>query len=193
VIAPGLGDDPSGLASTSGSKAEPCPGTVRHSDMTKLWPTVLAGLAVLLSVAGCSPSTARPPILTPSVRSVVEVTGFASMRLPDESPSGPVTVRVAGIRASRLALLVSQLPSVARVMCHEPLGLIYRMVFGAGSVAQSKTVVEGYRCDAGVTVTVAGKTSFWRRDATCGLIRAVRLVLPGRASATQGLGIGCGR
>lgn len=96
------------------------------------------------------------------------------------------------MEASRLAQLVSQLPSVSQVHCHEPLGLMYRIVFGAGSVAQSKAVVEGYRCDAAVTITVAGKTSSWRRDANCTLFHAVRQALPGRAEGTQGLDIGCG-
>jgi hypothetical protein len=98
------------------------------------------------------------------------------------------------MNSGRLALLVSQLPSVgqSQVHCMEPLGLMYRIVFGAGAVAPSKAVVEGYRCDAGVAVTVAGKASSWRRDANCELIRAVRLVLPARARATQRLAIGCG-
>ena len=81
----------------------------------------------------------------------------------------------------------------SQVDCHEPLGLMYRIVFGAGSVSQSKEVVEGYRCAAAaVRVAVAGKASSWRRDANCTLIRAVRHVLPGRAKATQSLAIGCG-
>jgi hypothetical protein len=148
---------------------------------------VLAGLVVLLVVAGCS-STTLP--------SVVEVTGFSSVPVPvpGSPPSGPVTVQVAGKDASRLAQLVSQLPSVAQsqVHCQEPLGLMYRIVFGAGSAAESKEVVEGYRCAAAVTVAVAGKAISWRRDASCKLIRAVRHVLPGRARATQSLAIGCG-
>jgi len=68
---------------------------------------------------------------------------------------------------------------------------MYRIVFSNGTVAQSKAVVEGYRCDAGVTVTVPGQTSSWRRDASCTLIRAVRHVLLGRAKATRTLTIGC--
>jgi hypothetical protein len=70
------------------------------------------------------------------------------------------------------------------------MGLLYRIVFGAGSVAPAGAVVEGYQCDAAVTVTVAGETS-WRRDPDCTLIRAVRVVLPARAKATQRLAIGC--
>jgi hypothetical protein len=155
--------------------------------MTKPALIVLICLVVLVGVAGCS-STALP--------SVAEVTGFISVSVPvaGSSPSGPVTVRVAGKEASRLAQLVSQLPSVAQsqVHCEEPLGLMYRIVFGAGSVPQSKEVVEGYECAAAVRVAVAGKASSWGRDANCTLIRAVRHVLPGRAEATQSLAIGCG-
>jgi hypothetical protein len=154
--------------------------------MKRLLLVVMAGLVVLAAVASCSSSP---------VRSAAEVTGFASAPLPAGSlPSGPVTVRVTGVEASRLALLVNRLPSVTQlqVHCEEPLGLMYRIVFDVGSLAPSKAVVEGYRCDAAVTVTVAGKVSSWRRDATCMLIRAVRLVLPGQAKATQSLDIGCG-
>jgi hypothetical protein len=159
---------------------------VRHTRMKRLLLVVMAGLVVLAAVASCSSSP---------VRSAAEVTGFASAPLPAGSlPSGPVTVRVTGVEASRLALLVNRLPSVTQlqVHCEEPLGLMYRIVFDVGSLAPSKAVVEGYRCDAAVTVTVAGKVSSWRRDANCMLIRAVRLVLPGQAKATQSLDIGCG-
>jgi hypothetical protein len=76
--------------------------------------------------------------------------------------------------------------------CEEGLGLMYRIVLGVGSVAQSREVVEGYECGAAVTVAVAGEAISWRRDANCALIRAVRDVLPGRAKATQSLPIGCG-
>jgi hypothetical protein len=148
---------------------------------------VLICLVGLVGVAGCSSAT---------LPSVAEVTGFTSVSIPAEgsSPSGPVTVRVAGKDARRLAQLVSQLPSVARsqVHCHEPLGLMYRIVFGAGSVPQSKEIVEGYQCAAAVRVAVAGKASSWRRDTSCTLIRAVRHVLPGRVKATQSVAIGCG-
>jgi hypothetical protein len=145
---------------------------------------VLICLVVLVGVAGCSST----------LPSVAEVTGFTSVPGPAavSAPSGPVTLRVAGKDASRLAELVSQLPTVSQVQCHEPLGLMYRIVFGAGSVAQSKEIVEGYRCAAAVTVAVAGKAISWRRDAHCTLIRSVRHVLPGRAKATQSLAIGCG-
>jgi hypothetical protein len=145
---------------------------------------VLICLVVLVGVAGCSSN----------LPSVAEVTGFTSVPGPAEVSArlGPVTVRVAGKDASRLAQLVSQLPSVAQVPCHESLGLMYRIVFGAGSGAQSKEIVEGYECAAAVTVAVAGKAISWRRDAHCMLIRAVRHVLPGRAKATQSLAIGCG-
>ncbi len=148
---------------------------------------VLICLVVLVGVAGCS-STTLP--------SVAEVTGFTSVSIPmaGSSPSGPVTVRVAGNYASRLAQLVNQLPAVAQsqVHCEEPLGLMYRIVFDTGSVAQPKEVVEGYECAAAVTVAVAGKAGSWRRDANCTLIRAVRHVLPGRAKATQSLTVACG-
>jgi hypothetical protein len=155
--------------------------------MTKPGLNVLVGLVVLLGVTSCS-STTRP--------SVAEVTGFRSVPVPvaGSSPAGPVTVRLAGKGAGLLAQLVSQLPSVAQsqVHCEEPLGLIYRIVFGAGGGAKSKEVVDGYRCAAAVTVAVAGEAISWRRDANCTLIRAVRHVLPGRAKATQSLSIGCG-
>jgi hypothetical protein len=160
---------------------------VHHRDMKKFLLSVLTGLIVLVGVAGCS-STTRP--------SVAEVTGFQSASVPAEgsAPSGPVTVRVAGKDASRLARLVSELPSVrqSQVQCEEAPGLIYRIVFGAGSVAQSKEIVEGYWCAAAVTVAVAGKALSWRRDVNCTLIRAVRHVLPDRAKATQRLLPGCG-
>jgi hypothetical protein len=124
--------------------------------------------------------------------STAEVTGFASVSFA--APAGRVTIRISGTKVSRLAQLVSQLPSVApsQVHCEEPLSLMYRIVFGAGPVAQSKAVVEGYRCDAAVTVTVTGKARSWRRDTACTLIRAVRQVLPARAKGTQSLTIGCG-
>jgi hypothetical protein len=149
---------------------------------------VLVGLVVSVGVAGCS-STTLP--------SVAEVTGFTSVPVGPAAglpPSGPVSVRVAGKDASRLARLVSQLPSVAQsqVQCVEPPGLMYQIVFGGGSVAQPKEIVEGYECAGAVTVAVAGKASSWRRDVNCTLIRAVRQVLPGRAKATQSLPIGCG-
>jgi hypothetical protein len=149
---------------------------------------VVVGLVVLVDVAGCS-STTLP--------SVAEVTGFTSIPVGPASgapPSGPVTVRVAGKDASRLARLVSQLPSVAQsqVQCVEPPGLMYQIVFGAASVAQSKEIVEGYECAAAVMVEVAGKARSWRRDVNCTLIRDVRQLLPGRAKATQSLPVGCG-
>jgi hypothetical protein len=167
---------------------------VRHSDMKSLSLMVAAGLVVVLGAASCSSPTLRLGHWRPG-GPAADVTGFASARLPPGSPpSGPVTVRITGMEASRLALLVSQLPSVAQsqVHCEEPLGLMYRISFGVGLLAPSKAVVEGYRCGAGVTVRVAGKASSWRRDANCTLIRAVRLVLPARAKATHSLSIGCG-
>jgi hypothetical protein len=154
--------------------------------MKKPTQIVLVGLVVVLSAASCTSAT---------LPSVAVVTGFRSVPVPvaASSPDGPVTVRVAGKDASRLAQLVSQLPPVAQsqVHCEEPLGLRYRIVFGGGSVAESKEVVEGYACAAAVTVAVAGQAISWRRDANCTLIRAVRHVLPGRAKATQSLAIGC--
>ena len=172
---------------SSGGKPQRRQRVVRHRDMRKPTLIVLVGLAALLGESSCS-STTLP--------SVAEVTGFRSVSSPvaGSSPSGPVTVRVAGNDASRLAQLVSRLPSVpqSQVQCEEPLGLRYRIVFGAGSVAQSREVVDGYECAAGVTVAVAGQAISWRRDANCTLIRAVRHVLPGRAKATQRLAIGCG-
>jgi hypothetical protein len=87
---------------------------------------------------------------------------------------------------------VRQLPSVAPVRCAEPLSLMYRIVISAGSVAQPKAVVAGYRCDAAVTITVPGKTRSWRRDTACAVLRAVRQVLPAQAKGTRSLAIGCG-
>jgi len=152
---------------------------------------VVAGLLASLSVVGCSSSAFRPQSL-PFDGSTAEVTGFASVSFA--APAGPVTVRISGTEASRLALLVSQLPSVApsQVHCEEPLSLMYRIVFGASSGAQTKAVVAGYRCDAAVTITVTGKTGSWRRDTACTVIRAVRQALPARAKGTQSLAIGCG-
>jgi hypothetical protein len=152
-------------------------------------PIAVAGLVVLLGgLASCS-SSALPPHPT----SVGEVTGFVSVPLMSGVPSGPVTVAMTGIEASRLARLVSALPTVGHgpLNCHEPLGLMYRIVFAAGLVAQPKAVVDGYRCGAQVMITAAGTASSWRRDSACRLIRAVRQVLPGRAKATQTLAIGC--
>jgi hypothetical protein len=161
--------------------------------MTRLPSIVVAGLLVLFGVASCSSSAVRPRYQTAD-GSLAEVTGFATAAMmAGGSPSGPVTVRITEMRARRLALLVNRLPSVpqSQVNCVEPLGLMYRIVFGSGAIAHSKAVVDGYRCDAGVTVTIAGQTSSWRRDANCTLIRAVRQVLPGRAKATLSLSIGC--
>lgn len=151
-----------------------------------------AGLVVLLGVAGRSSSTLLPQSQTADW-SAAEVTGFAAVPVTSTSPSGTVTVRITGPAESRLALLVSQLPAIAQsqVVCHEPLGLMYRIVFGSGSAAPSEAVVDGYRCDAAVTITVAGKASLWGRDANCSLIRAVALLLPRQAKATQSLSIGC--
>jgi hypothetical protein len=155
---------------------------------------VVAAVLALVGVASCS-SSASPARQQAPVLPVAAVTGFVSASgVAASEPSGPVTVSVTGIEASRLAQLVSRLPTVpqSQVDCMEPLGLIYRIVFGAGVVARSKTVVEGYQCDAAVTVAVAGKVSSWRRDATCNLMQFVRQVLPARAKATQTLAIGCG-
>jgi hypothetical protein len=150
---------------------------------------VLVGLIVLLGVGGCSSSTLRP-----QHQPVYTVTGFAGIPFIGGVPSGPVTVRLTEREATRLALLVRQLPSVpqSQVHCEEPLGLTYRIVSGPGDGPEPTAVVEGYRCDAAVTITVPGQTSSWRRDANCALIRAVRHVLPRRAKATQTLGVGCG-
>ena len=160
---------------------------------------VLAGLVVLLGVANCSSSTFRAPL--PPVSTV---TGFARIPLTDGVRSGPVMVRLTGSEAIRLALLLRQLPPVpgaapapglppSQVHCEQPLGLMYRIVFAAGDGPVPTGVVEGYRCDAAVAVwDPGGRTSSWRRDANCALIRAVRHVLPGRAKATQSLPVGCG-
>jgi hypothetical protein len=163
------------------------PGMARHTEMKKLWPVVVAGVVVLFGVASCSSAVQQH-------QAVAEVTGFARNPFAGGTPSGPITVRITGMEAGRLAHLVSQLPAVpqSQVHCEEPLGLMYRIVFAPGSVAQSKAVVDGYRCDAAVTVTVAGRTNPWRRDADCALLAAVRQALPGRAKATQSLDIGCG-
>jgi hypothetical protein len=161
--------------------------------MTRLPSIVVAGLLFLLGIASCSSSSVRPQYKT-SDGSLAAVTGFASAPvMAGGSPSRPVTVRVTGMRASRLTLLVNRLPSVSQsqVSCHEPLGLMYRIVFGNGTLAKSRAVVAGYRCDAAVAVTVAGQISWWRRDAHCALLRAVRQVLPRRAKATQRPSIGC--
>jgi hypothetical protein len=155
--------------------------------MKGIGPIVLAGFVALFGVASCSSSTSPPR------GSVAWVTGFASIAPIDGIPSGPVAVRVTGTAASRLAVLVSQLPSVSgsQVHCEEPLGLIYSIAFSAGAVGPSKAVVEGYRCAAAVTVAVAGEATSWRQDSACMLIRAVRQVLPSRAKATRGLTVGC--
>lgn len=162
---------------------------VRQTGMKRLQP-ILAASSIVLAVAGCSAAAARPPVRA-SDQSVAEVTGFTS-ESSAWSLYGPVSVRATGAQASRLALLVNQLPSAARPECQEPAGLIYRIVFGAGSVAHSKTVVvEGYRCGAAVAVGAAGSASYWRRDSACKLFRAVRRILSGRAKATQDLTPGC--
>lgn len=149
-------------------------------------------LVFLLGAAGCSSAALSPRDLSSS-GAAAEVTGFASIPAPayGGSPTGAVTVRITRTAASRLAVLVDGLPSVppSQLNCAEPPGLMYRIVFGGDTA--SKTVVEGYRCDAGVRVTVAGKPGSWRRDANCTLLRAVRLVLPDRARGTRGLSIGC--
>jgi hypothetical protein len=159
----------------------------------KTSPVVVAGLLVLFGVASCSSSALRPQH-HPSGPSVAEVTGFAKIPFIGGMPSGPVTVRITGMEARHLALLVSLLPSVSQsqVHCEEPPGLMYRIVFGAGLVAPSRAVVKGYRCAAAVTIAVAGTTTSLRRDATCTLIRAVRKALPERATETQSLSVGCG-
>jgi hypothetical protein len=155
--------------------------------MKKVTLIVPIGLVVLLGAASCSSASAPP---------LADVTGFASARGPALAGSSlyrPVTVRVVGADARMLAQLVNQLPPVAQsqVHCEEPLGLVYRIAFRAGSVAPSREVVTGYECAAAVTVAVAGKPISWRQDASCALIRAVRHLLPARAKATQSLTIGC--
>lgn len=147
-------------------------------------------LAGLVGVAACSSSAALPqPQGAAQGRPVAQVTGFRHGSI--FGLSDPVTVRITGPRASRLAQLVSQLPPAAQPDCHEPLDLIYRIALRAGPVARSTTVFDGYRCGAAVAVTAAGKAVSWRRDTTCELYDAVRQVLPGRARATQHLGVGC--
>jgi hypothetical protein len=160
--------------------------------MKRLAQLVSVGLLALLGAASCSSPTVGLPYQA-SGESLAEVTGFASVQLPFPA-SGPVTVRVAGTEASGLAVLVSQLPSIKQsLLCHEQV-LMYRIVFGP-SAAQSDAVVEGYACDAVVTVTVAGNptVTVWGRDADCTLIRAVAHVLPARAKLTRSLDVGCGR
>jgi len=120
---------------------------------------------------------------------VAEVTGFRSGSI--FGFSGPVSIRVTGPQASRLAKLVSQIPAASPPDCHEGPGLIYRIAFSAGAVAHSTAVVDGYQCGAEVALTSAGRVTSWRHDPTCALYRAVRQVLPGRAKATQNLGVGC--
>ena len=159
---------------------------------------VLAGLVVLFGVASCSSSVFRSPMLPVST-----VTGFARVPLTGGVPFGPVTARLTDRQAIRLVLLLRQLPLVpgaaapgsppSQVSCHEPLGLMYRIVFGGGDGPVPAEEVEGYRCDAAVAVGFpGGPIRSWRRDAQCRLIRAVRQVLPGRARATQSLPVGCG-
>ncbi len=157
-------------------------------------------LVVLLSITGCGSTTVqagrgtgRRPGRDAPGGPAAQVTGFASVPLLSR-PAGPVTVRVTGAGASRLALLLGHLRVVTRsqVSCNDPPGLMYRIVFGAGLIAKSKTVAESYRCAAGVTIMVAGRPGSWRRDSHCTLIRAVRRVLPARAKATRSLAIGCG-
>lgn len=167
----------------------------RPSDMRRLRSVAVALLAAALGLAGCSSSAATPQYLT-SGGLVAEVTGFASPGalgpMITQPFARPVTVRITGPEVSRLAWLVTRLQSAApsELDCHEPAGLMYRIVFGSPSATRSRAVVSGYICSAAVTVTIAGTTS-WRRDATCALIRAVRQVLPASAKATQSLGIGC--
>jgi hypothetical protein len=159
---------------------------------------VLAGLVVLFGVADCSSSTTRSQLVPIST-----VTGFTRMPLTGGAPAGPVMVRLTYTQATRLAVLLRQLPPVpggfapglppSQVHCEEPMGLMYRLVFGGGDGPVPAGVVEGYRCDAAVAVQYpGGGISSWRRDAQCRLIRAVRHVLPGRAKATQSLPVGCG-
>ncbi len=157
--------------------------------MTRFPSILVACVVVPLAIASCSSHAPRARYLT-SRGPAGEVTGFTSFGF---SPYGPVTVRITQSQAHGLALLVGQLSPIAQsqVDCHEPLGLMYRIVFDAGSVARRREVVDGYRCDAGVRVTLAGEPSSWLRDANCALIRAVRRVLPGRAKATRNLTIGC--
>ena len=166
--------------------------------MKKAALVVLAGLVVLFGVANCSSSTFRSPL--PPVSTV---TGFARMPRTDGVTSGPVLVHLTYREAIRLVLLLRQLPLVpgaaapgsppSQVSCHEPLGLMYRIVFGGGDGPVPAEEVEGYRCDAAVAVGFpGGPIRSWRRDAQCRLIRAVRRVLPGRAKATQSLPVGCG-
>ncbi|HTZ92918.1 MAG TPA: hypothetical protein VMB74_11030 [Streptosporangiaceae bacterium] len=157
--------------------------------MQRLPAIVIAGL-VLIAAAGCA-SSAAPAQRRTAAGPVAKVTGYRSVPTMSSSSAGPVTVRVTGAQASRLALLVRQLPSAPPAHCEEPLGLMYRIGLAAGAVAHSAALVEGYRCGAAVTVAVAGQKASWRRDARCALIRAVRRVLPARAKATRGLSIGC--
>lgn len=153
---------------------------------------LLLGAVVVFGAAGCSSSVWSPQIPTSDL-SAAAVTGFASSGpLAGSNSFGPVTVQIAGARASQLAQLVDQLPSVpqSQMDCIDGLGLVYRIVFSSGPDS-SRTVVEGYRCNAGVTVTLSGRNSSWLRDADCTLIRAVRQMLPSRATATRSTTVGC--
>jgi hypothetical protein len=160
--------------------------------------SAFAGL-VLGATAGCSSSAAPPQsavqpqhAMQPYAaqnRPVAEVTGFRSGSI--FGFPGPVTIRITGQPATRLAELVSQLPAASPPDCHEGPGLIYRIAFSAGSVAHSTAVVDGYRCGAEVALRSAGQVTSWRHDPTCELYRAVRQVLPDRAKATHDFGVGC--
>lgn len=159
---------------------------------------VLAGLVVLFGGAGCSSATSRSPLLPVST-----VTGFARIPVTGGVTSDSVMVRLTARQAIRLALLLRQLPPVPgaapapgspppQVHCQEPLGLMYRIVFAGGNGPVPAAVVDGYRCGAAVAVwDPGGRTSSWRRDVRCALLRAVRRVLPARAKATQTLPAGC--
>jgi len=173
---------------------QPLVRTGRHSDMRGLAPLAVAVFVALLGVASCSSSS--PPLRQDgaSVGAVAEVTGFRSATgMMGSASSGPVTVRVTGAQASRLALLADRLPSTGYVHCAEPPGLIYRISFSAGSVARSTAVVDGYDCGTWLTVTVAGKIISRRLDAGCELLGAVRAALPARAKLTQDIVLDCGQ
>ena len=160
----------------------------RQKNVMRLSLTLAMGLAALLAAGGCSSPPGGLSYL-PASESSARVIGFASASPGGGTPTDPLTIHISKAQASTLAQLLRQLPSVdqSQVNCHEGPGLIYRIVFQADSAAE----VDGYRCDAAVTVSLGGKHPVWRRDAGCSLFHAVRQVLPAQAKATESLDIGC--
>jgi hypothetical protein len=159
----------------------------RHRNVKRLSPTLALGLAGLL-VVGCSSSSGGLSYL-PASESSARVTGFASFSLAGGTSTDPLTIHIGRANAGRLAQLARQLPAVeqSQVHCQEGLELIYRIVFQT----EPTVVVDGYRCDAAVTVSLGGKHPAWRKDADCSLFHAVRHVLHAQAKATEALDIGC--